>query len=115
VEGEDGKEVGESNYRRRTSFGVPPSLLCEKTGTDLNLYYLASPLNTFLAKEISIYLRKPQRRARKMNAPAANLDNARGSAILQERHAFGKGAIKWKSRVTDREERRKRPVSFLLR
>ena len=52
-------QEGGSNYRRRTSFGVPPSLLCEKTGTDLNLYYLASPLNTALAKEISIYLRKP--------------------------------------------------------
>lgn len=69
-----GGQEGGSNYRRRTSFGVPPSLLCEKTGTDLNLYYLASPLNTFPAKEISIYLRKLRRRTRKMNAPAAKFE-----------------------------------------
>lgn len=60
AEGGRGAQEGGSNYRRRTSSGVPPSLLCEKTGTDLNLYYLASPLNTAPAKEISIYLRKPR-------------------------------------------------------
>ena len=36
---------------------VPASLLCEKTGTDLNLYCLAVASATHCSKEISIYLR----------------------------------------------------------